>query len=361
MPTDDPAPVPEPTARPDPVVAADWYPDPVCRNGWRYWDGYEWTAWVGNDGERSEDPLGESEDPDPPAEGDKTSDCANRLRPLTAAELGCDSPDPACRIGGDGWPVATRLVSLEELRATGGYNHQFVEDDYWPDVPEHVALGYLTRCLQEWGRYVPSPYDRWTFGGTPVQTCSAMWKNMAYPVTYLGAGQEPDLQCVYERFERLWLRGHRVAFEHAHTGWAEYCGSWLDPQPVREVPDDCSLPLPDYYERASSTDGWAEWSVYTTVAFPDEEAFRQWWCNLWLRCDDLYHQIAPKRADLSPDDPCRRVLTGIQTLVARKGRCAELAQLNVLVNLEGPAEFKQYGTTGLPAVPPIPGDILVAC
>lgn len=34
-----------------------WHPDPTGRNQVRWWDGTQWTDWVGNNGQQSQDPL----------------------------------------------------------------------------------------------------------------------------------------------------------------------------------------------------------------------------------------------------------------------------------------------------------------
>jgi uncharacterized protein DUF2510 len=48
---------------------ADWYPDPSGRNGYRYWDGAEWTDQVATDGRAMVDPLGRGDSrPSPHAE-----------------------------------------------------------------------------------------------------------------------------------------------------------------------------------------------------------------------------------------------------------------------------------------------------
>jgi len=43
----------------------EWFPDPSGRHESRWWDGAEWTLWVGNDGEMAEDPDGAVGHPPP--------------------------------------------------------------------------------------------------------------------------------------------------------------------------------------------------------------------------------------------------------------------------------------------------------
>lgn len=423
----------EEVAIPDPVVEADWYADPSCRNHWRYWNGYIWTRHVAVDGVQSEDPLGPIEGypapvPGVPPDCDATQvgdafytgdisgpeDCPNDsarnivtapfdsdqdgvadvcavvgtgvvLRPLTAAELGCVGPNPACRIGDNGWPVATRLVSHQELVASNGYNPNLLHD-HAPDVDTDITLGYLTACLQEWSLFVPSRYDRFAYGGTPVQTCSMVWRQMAYPINNLGA--DVDMQCVWDAFENVYLRNGTAVSAAIHTGWAEKCGSWLDPNPVRQISAaECPIPtLPNgttYYDLVTAIPSWTENNA--SGRWPDEESFRQWQCGLRQRCIDLWHQIAPQRAArINPDrglnldfNPCFALIcvgeasgcelrfTGelfgvASTTTVRKGRCDELRLLNQLVNSEGTAEREEFGSR-LPTVPPTPDTIWTVC
>ena len=339
---------------------ADWFPDPTCRNSHRWWSGLRWTGDVANSGASSEDPLRSGESYPPPVEGE-TPDCSGPV-PLSAEVLGCTGPNPACRIGDDGWPVATRLVGYQELVATNGYASDMLHP-HAPDADNQTTLGYLTTCLQEWSLFVPSRYDELSYGGTPVQTCSMVWGKMAYALNHLGA--DTNVQCVWDAFESFYLRNGQANSRYAYTGWAEKCGSWLDPYPVRQISvEECPAPVIkdggitySYYQFASQTPLWAQYNA--SARWPDQESHRQWWCGFHERCEDLWGQIAPIRS-ASGDDPCARIILGEEINAAWHGRCDELLVLNKLVNTEGTAEREQHGSQ-LPTVPPVPDTMLIAC
>ncbi len=236
----------EPAADVD-LPPAAWQLDPTCRNVWRWWDGQRWADEVGNGGVMSFDPLQSGEDPPPPVEGG-TRDCPGPAYPLTEELLGCDDvfiSSPACEIGGDGWPVATRLMSYDEVADTGFYDVYGLLSEVRPvSVSDEVALGYITECLAEWPEYQFSPYEadiiiyrNKHFTATPVSICNALWRLPVVAIDHMGA----DVRCVWDRFKAyfLHLEPRYSDYEYSLPGWAEACESWLDPVPELRFLDKC--------------------------------------------------------------------------------------------------------------------------
>jgi len=290
-----------PTAGPDEpdesdaLPQADWFRDPTCRHEHRWWSGSEWTAAVSDDGAEGEHALtddGQLAPPDPSWPVDPCVEAGIMLTrfPFTAEELGCTGSDPACVLEEGELPRATRLVSYQELVDSGGYDRRLLHDLAPEGLSDDVVLGYLTECLVDWPLF---PHERLGYEGTPVQTCSMVWRYMAYPITYLGA--RDDLRCVWEAYKSYYLRGEGRVARYILTGWAERCASWLDPQPHRAIPDDCQLP-DGYHSRLSADDRFAEYGL----SFDDPDltagAVRLRWCSLLARCEDLWRQVAPTRS-----------------------------------------------------------------
>ena len=277
---------------PEPTVEAAWLPDPSCRNEHRWWDGYMWTRNVGNGGVQTEDRFVGDEDYPPPVAGvppncdggvsdiffsgdiSGPEDCPNTpsgvvtapfdsdqdgvadvcavlgsdavLRPMGAAELGCNAVSPAaCTTGSDGWPVATRLMTHDEIAATGTYRDGQLSVVAPVSVPESAALGYITECLQGWSTYSLARYDPIVFHASPVSACNALWRLPVNAIDHLGA----DPRCVWDAFVDLYLEGGPIVAPNIQTGWAERCASWLDPNPGLQFIDKC-LAL---FERVSSS------------------------------------------------------------------------------------------------------------
>ena len=136
-----------------------------------------------------------------------------------------------CEIGGDGLPVATRLMTYTEIDQAGEYRDNQLRDVTPRRVSDREALGYITGCLQSYPDYPKSRFDSMRLDGTPVSVCNAVWRLMTLPIDYLGA--DIDVGCVWRHYENFLLRD--IVSEHARdrapTAWAEVCGSWLDPVP----------------------------------------------------------------------------------------------------------------------------------
>lgn len=354
---------------------AAWFRDPTCRHEWRWWSGLRWTSAVAGDGADGEDPLtgaadgedpltgADGEDPltdadrpAPPAAGWPVDPCEERgimftKFPFTAKDLGCVGPDPACVIDERGLPRATRLIAYQELVDSGGYDRGLLQDHAPEGLPEDIVLGYLTECLSEWPSF---PHQQLVYGGTPVQTCSMVWRDMAYPITYLGA--RDDHRCVWDAYKSHYLRGRRPIAPYIHTGWAEGCASWLDPQPHRQVPGDCRLP-DRYYNRLTADDRFADYGLSLDDPELSPEAVRRRWCSLLMRCNDLWQQVAPTRyaqfAQTEWPSPCIKRVSGHEINTVRKGRCEELDVLAGLVRAEG--------ESGLPTLPRIPAGLWFSC
>lgn len=335
---------------------AAWFRDPTCRHELRWWSGLRWTEAVSGNGSSAEDPLTDSDALAPPDLDWPVDPCEDRgimftKFPLTADELGCSGPYPPCVIDDEGLPRATRLVAYEELVDSGGYDSRLLQSHAPEGLSEEVVLGYLTECLVEWPLFGPQKLQ---YGGTPVQTCSMVWRDMAYPVTFLGARE--DHRCVWDAYKAFYLRtGQRVA-PGIPSGWAEECASWLDPHPHRHVSDDCWLP-DGYYRRLSADDRFADYGLSLDDPELSPEAVRQRWCSLLARCNDLWRQVAPVRsthfAEAGWPSPCIQRVSGHEINTVRKGRCEELDILASLVRGEGEA--------GLPTLPPIPSDLRLSC
>ncbi len=335
---------------------ADWFRDPTCRHELRWWSGLRWTDTVSGDGGSAEDPLTESDALMPPDVGWPVDPCETlgimfTAFPLTAEELGCVGPYPACVIDDNGLPRATRLVTYQELLDSGGYHRSLLHDHAPEGLPENVVLGYLSECLVEWPAF---SRQKLQYGGTPVQTCSMVWRDMAYPITYLGA--RDDHRCLWDAYKAFYLRTGQRAAPYIRTGWAENCASWLDPHPVRQVADECRLP-DGYYRRLSADDRFADYGLSLDDPELSPEAVRQRWCSLLARCDDLWRQVAPTRsarfAEAGWASPCVQRVSGHEINTVRRGRCEELDVLASLVRGEG--------EDGLPTVPPIPSGLWLSC
>lgn len=271
--------------------------------------------------------------------------------PFTAEELGCVGLDPACVIDERGLPRATRLIAYQELVDSGGYDRSLLQDHAPEGLSEDIVLGYLTECLSEWPSFA---HQQLAHGGTPVQTCSMVWRDMAYPITYLGA--RDDHRCVWDAYKSYYLRGRRPMAPSIHTGWAERCASWLDPQPHRQVPGDCRLP-DGYYNRLTADARFADYGLSFDDPELSPEAVRRRWCGLLMRCNDLWQQVAPTRyARFAPTgwpSPCIKRVSGHEINTVRKGRCEELDVLAGLVRAESEA--------GLPTLPRVPAGLWFSC
>ena len=335
---------------------AAWFRDPTCRHEWRWWSGMRWTAAVAGDGTDGDDPLTDADLLLSPPTDWPVDPCEERglmftKFPLTAEELGCVGPDPACEIEERGMPRATRLIAYKELVDSGGYDRNLLQDHTPEGLSEDIVLEYLTECLTKWPSFA---HQQMAYGGTPVQTCSMVWRDMAYPITYLGA--RDDHRCVWDSYMSYYLRGNQPMAPYIHTGWAERCASWLDPQPHRQVPDDCRLP-DGYYNRLTADDRFSDYGL----SFDDPElspgAIRQRWCSLLMRCSDLWQQVAPTRfarfVQAGWPGPCIKRVSGHEINTVRKGRCEEL---NILADL-----VRAEGEVGLPSLPRIPSGLWLSC
>ena len=335
---------------------AAWFRDPTCRHEWRWWSGLRWTSAVAGEGADGEDPLTDANLLAPPVAGWPVDPCEEQgimftKFPFTADELGCVGADPACAVDERGLPQATRLIAYQELVASGGYDRSLIQDHAPEGLPEDIVLGYLTECLTEWPSF---PHQQLAYGGTPVQTCSMVWRDMAYPITYLGARR--DHRCVWDAYKSFYLRGGEPVAPYIHTGWAEKCASWLDPNPHRQVPDDCRLPG-GYYSRLAADDRFSDYGLSVDDPELSPGAVRRRWCSLLVRCNELWQQIAPSRfaqfAQAGWPSPCIKRVSGHEINTARKGRCEELDILASLVRAEGEA--------GLPTLPRIPAGLWFSC
>ena len=231
-------------------IGQDWLLDPTCRNVYRWWDGQQWTERVANGGVRGTDPLRSGENPPPPVMG-VTPDCSVApAYPLTAEELGCEAVSPpVCEIGDDGYPVALRLMTYDEIAANSQYGtgggSQVLSPVRPVSVSDTVALGYVTECLVEWPTYEFSrfefnqvvAYQNRFFVARPVATCNALWRLPVMAIDHMGA----DVRCVWDRFEAyfLHLEPRYSDYQYSLTGWAEVCDSWLDPVPELRYQDKC--------------------------------------------------------------------------------------------------------------------------
>jgi len=341
-------------AEPESLAPADWFRDPTCRHEQRWWSGFDWTSAVSDNGAAGEDPLTDADqlvtpDPDWPVDPCAEGGIMLTRFPFTAEELGCAGTDPACVLEEGELPRATRLVSHQELVDSGGYNPRLLQDLAPEGIPEDVVLGYLTECLVDWPLF---PHDRLGYEGTPVQTCSMVWRYMAYPITYLGA--RDDLRCVWDAYQSYYLRGTGRVARYIPTGWAETCASWLDPEPQRPVPDDCRLPE-GYYRRLTADDRFAEYDLTFDDPGLTAEDVRLRWCSLLARCNDLWQQVAPTRYAYFAGwtSPCFKRVSGHEINTVRKGRCEELDILASLVRAEGEA--------GLPTLPPLAPGLWFSC
>ena len=335
---------------------AGWFRDPTCRHELRWWSGLRWTGTVTGDGGNTEDPLTGSDALMPPGPGWPVDLCEKQGTmvaefTLGAEELGCVDPDPACVIDDNGLPRATRLVTYQELVDSRGYRPNLLHDHAPEGLSQEIVLGYLSECLTEWPTFGPQILR---YGGTPVQTCSMVWRDMAYPITYLGALD--DHRCVWDAYKDFYLRTGQLVAPYIHTGWAEKCASWLDPHPVRQVLGDCRLP--DGYYTLLSTDGrFADYGLSLDDPELSPEAVRRRWCGLLARCNDLWLQVAPTRsarfAEAQWPSPCLQRVSGHEINTVRKGRCEDLHILASLVRGEG--------EDGLPTVPSIPSGLWFSC
>ena len=315
-----------------------------------------WTAAVADDGADGDDPLTDVDLLLPPPTGRPVDPCEQRglmftKFPFTAEELGCVGPDPACVIDDRGLPRATRLLAYQELVDSDGYDRSLLQDHAPEGLSEDIVLGYLTECLSEWPSFTP---QQMAYGGTPAQTCSVVWRDMAYPITYLGA--RDDHRCVWDAYKSYYLRGKQPMTPYMHTGWAERCASWLDPQPHRQVPSDCRLP-DGYYSRLAADHRFGDYGMSFDDSELSPEAVRRRWCSLLMRCADLWQQVAPKRfarfAEAGWPSPCFKRISGHEINTVRKGRCEELDILAGLVRAESEA--------GLPTLPAIPAGLWFSC
>ena len=313
-------PTPEPTAEP---AAEGWYPDPTCRHPWRWWDGQAWTGWVGDGGPRYADPLRPGDPLTAPGETREcTPDTSGPIGGFTAAELGCETAEPLCRIGEDRLAYATRIATHAELVASGGFDTRTTINPHTPDVADDVALGYLTDCLRDWKRYVPSRTGRYRFTATPAQACNAVWRDTAYAINHLGAS---DVDCVWRSFERLWLRGGIHQMTGAHSGWAETCSSVLDIVPDPDIPQWCvDFDIAHYMANLSRDPAWEEWGL---TEYLNEEWLRPTYCTWMQKCIALVAQVAPATNPGQRHNSCDRRIAPQIIFIARRGNCGGLRQL----------------------------------
>ncbi len=352
-PTAESTPKPETTVTTEPeptVAAAGWYPDPTCRHPWRWWDN-GWSSSVGDGGEPTNDMVRPGENLPPPGE---PFDCPPPGSGLSAAELGCTGDNPPCRFGTDGLVYATRIVSHEELVASGGFRRGLNPNA--PDVDDAVALTYLTGCLRSWDDFVPSLSRSYQFTATPAQACSAVWKETSYAVNHLGA---TDVNCVWGSFARLWLAGGRAYLPSAQSGWAERCSSWLDPQPERDIPAWCAdLDISGYLSDISRSPSWEEWGLaqfyFDENGVVDYEWGKTTYCTWMEKCRDLVGAIAPGSNIGQRHNTCDQRIAPQIIFIARRGRCGGLRML---------ADIALFWARGeeLPHVAERPSDQLVAC
>ena len=171
--------------------------------------------------------------------------------PLTAEELGCEAVSPpVCEIGSDGNPVALRLMSYDEVDATGEYSGlgnipKLLSEVRPTSIPDIVALGYITECLAEWPSYQFTRYERdgivayfnKFFIARPISICNALWRLPVMAIDHMGA----DVRCVWDRFKAhlFNLEPRYSDYQHSFTGWAEVCDSWLDPIPELPYLEKC--------------------------------------------------------------------------------------------------------------------------
>ena len=256
----------------DPVVAvAGWKSDPTCRYERRWWENRQWTIHVVNSGEEEQQDFllvgdGYLPLPGPPV------DCADRGEPSYA--FPCDTPapsdDPGVGIGGDGLPCATRLPEMgDPLFWNSGWHanpaiwEKAQSDDYWykhEDISDAEALGYITACLRGGtvrggGDAYPDSYSSqgpWEGDNylSVFQECADTWSKSAHAVNF--GGMRDSVACVYDTYLDYWVRGtsDQVWYEYVWAatgetirnwgvGWAEACGSWVDPVPDRSFVEKC--------------------------------------------------------------------------------------------------------------------------
>ena len=269
----------------DPVMDISGYkPDPTCRHDYRVWHHREWTVFVKSGDEETADFM-------LVADGylalpQAAVDCDNRVASFA---FPCDNPapsdEPGVGIAGDGLPCATRLPEMGDplfWNSGGPSNPRLWElaqlDSYYykPEgVSDAEALGYITACLRggaagEGYRAYPVSYPSYTNGTTPppgytppgeplsvFQECADIWSKAAYAINFGGMGN--SVACVYDAYLDYWLRrtsdgvlyepdpiGVQIAEEHGLearpyrvVGWAEACGSWVDPVPDRSFTEKC--------------------------------------------------------------------------------------------------------------------------
>ncbi len=264
-----PEPAPQPTAVPVPGPVADWYLDPTCRHEFRLWDGWVWTDSVFDNGVEPTDQMRFEDAPADPGEptgcDEPGSDAGHVYWTLEAIIEACSDPDPSDEpgvgTGSDGWPCADRLLARSELSATGlfwsesrprpggGYDWGFLQPaDLLPAVPVSEALLYITECLRlapEDG--YPGPAEPWHIRfpaeATAAQTCNVAWQMAAGPVNH--AGMRLEARCVYKRIADHYHWGAFTADSwdeetpRSGIGWANKCGSFIDPEPDRTFLEKC--------------------------------------------------------------------------------------------------------------------------
>ncbi|WP_419846107.1 DUF2510 domain-containing protein [Candidatus Poriferisocius sp.] len=260
----------------DPVMAVEgWKPDPTCRYDFRWWENGQWMVNAVNSGEDAEQDFLLVSDGYLPLPGPPVA-CPN----LVAASFAfpCDNPapsdEPGVGIGDDGLPCATRLPELGDpmFMASGSRSDppglwlRYEKDSYYykPErVSDKEALGYITACLRGGavsggGDAYPDSYPTYANGPTPpdgwhwsqpgdylsvYQECADNWSRSAHAINFGGMGS--NLTCVYDAYLDFHLRtpdSVRYGLYESgswYVGWAEACGSWLDPVPDRSFVEKC--------------------------------------------------------------------------------------------------------------------------
>lgn len=287
-------------------VLAGWAGDPTCRWFNRWWDGEAWTEqvqnmWEGVVSEEGTDPILPSDNLRPLLPEHPRRHCGFMIdhHPLT-----CTAVTPAaCVIEADGTATATRLLSYHEVDGfisghpfRNGLYHRAPDADT-PNVPESVALAYISNCLNEWSTYVLSRIPFYEMNVPAEVGCNMLWAMMTSPINTMGV---VDIACVWEQFKNLFLRGGDRLSALVETGWAEHCGSWLDPNPDLPLNERCE----NLFLRVNPNGNLAE-----------------------LRATSLCFFDPSYRVSISERERVTR-----QQLVELTGRCAELSFLaNVVV------------------------------
>ena len=257
----------------DPVVAVEgWKPDPTCRYDFRWWENRQWMVDAVNSGEDPERDFLLVSDGYLPLPGPPV-DCDNKAEASFA--FPCDDPapsgEPGVGIGGDGLPCATRLPEIGDplfwnsgVRADSPNVWRYSQRDSYYYRPEGVsdaeALGYITACLRggavagggdaypvswlsyaNWGPAPPGWPESLQPGDylTVFQECADNWSRSAHAINFGGMGN--NLTCVYDAYLDFHLReiSEDSVYEGWTVGWAEKCGSWVDPVPDRSFVEKC--------------------------------------------------------------------------------------------------------------------------